>query len=111
VAAPTLSGLHHLKIPVSDLDVNLDWCQRVFDANGQNISTPTTSSTLRFSPEPAAPSSSSSTPTASSSGRWWRPPGGVAAQTATDPLGPAGAVVGPRPDAPSKALVNPIPVK
>jgi catechol 2,3-dioxygenase-like lactoylglutathione lyase family enzyme len=32
VAAPTLSGLHHLKIPVLDLEVSLDWYQRVFDA-------------------------------------------------------------------------------
>ena len=29
---PALSGLHHLKLPVSDLDASLDWFQRVFAA-------------------------------------------------------------------------------
>lgn len=30
--APRLSGLHHLKLPVTDLDASLAWYQRVFDA-------------------------------------------------------------------------------
>jgi catechol 2,3-dioxygenase-like lactoylglutathione lyase family enzyme len=30
--APALSGLHHLKIPVSDLDTSLRWYQDVFGA-------------------------------------------------------------------------------
>jgi catechol 2,3-dioxygenase-like lactoylglutathione lyase family enzyme len=32
VNTPTLSGLHHLKLPVTDLDASLDWYQRVFGA-------------------------------------------------------------------------------
>jgi catechol 2,3-dioxygenase-like lactoylglutathione lyase family enzyme len=32
MAAQTLSGLHHLKIPVADLERSLDWYERVFDA-------------------------------------------------------------------------------
>jgi catechol 2,3-dioxygenase-like lactoylglutathione lyase family enzyme len=31
-SVPPLSGLHHLKIPVSDLPVGLDWYSRVFGA-------------------------------------------------------------------------------
>ena len=30
--APVVSGLHHLKLPVSDLDTSLHWYERVFDA-------------------------------------------------------------------------------
>ncbi|HWT47272.1 MAG TPA: VOC family protein [Mycobacterium sp.] len=30
--APTVSGLHHLKLPVSNLDTSLDWYRRVFGA-------------------------------------------------------------------------------
>jgi catechol 2,3-dioxygenase-like lactoylglutathione lyase family enzyme len=30
MAAATLSGLHHIKIPVFDLEVSLNWYQRVF---------------------------------------------------------------------------------
>ena len=30
--APTLSGLHHLKLPASDLDTTLAWYRRVFGA-------------------------------------------------------------------------------
>jgi catechol 2,3-dioxygenase-like lactoylglutathione lyase family enzyme len=30
--APALAGLHHLKLPASDLDAKIDWYQRVFDA-------------------------------------------------------------------------------
>jgi Glyoxalase/Bleomycin resistance protein/Dioxygenase superfamily len=33
MAAPPLAGLHHLKVPVTDLDTHLDWYQRVFDAS------------------------------------------------------------------------------
>ena len=29
---PVVSGLHHLKLPVSDLDTSLHWYERVFDA-------------------------------------------------------------------------------
>lgn len=29
---PALAGLHHLKLPVSDLDASLDWYRRVFGA-------------------------------------------------------------------------------
>ena len=29
---PPVSGLHHLKLPVSDLDTSLHWYERVFDA-------------------------------------------------------------------------------
>jgi catechol 2,3-dioxygenase-like lactoylglutathione lyase family enzyme len=29
---PALSGLHHLKLPASNLDVSLDWYRRVFGA-------------------------------------------------------------------------------
>jgi catechol 2,3-dioxygenase-like lactoylglutathione lyase family enzyme len=29
---PALSGLHHLKLPVANLDTSLDWFQRVFGA-------------------------------------------------------------------------------
>jgi catechol 2,3-dioxygenase-like lactoylglutathione lyase family enzyme len=29
---PALAGVHHLKLPVSDLDASLDWYQRVFGA-------------------------------------------------------------------------------
>jgi catechol 2,3-dioxygenase-like lactoylglutathione lyase family enzyme len=32
MAAPRLRGLHHLKLPVTDLDASLVWYQRVFDA-------------------------------------------------------------------------------
>jgi catechol 2,3-dioxygenase-like lactoylglutathione lyase family enzyme len=32
MSAPPLLGLHHLKLPVSDLDVSIDWYRRVFDA-------------------------------------------------------------------------------
>ena len=32
MAVPALSGFHHLKIPVVDLDVSLDWYQRVLGA-------------------------------------------------------------------------------
>ncbi|MCW2654337.1 MAG: glyoxalase/bleomycin resistance protein/dioxygenase [Mycobacterium sp.] len=32
MTAPRLQGLHHLKLPVSDLDTSLSWYQRVFDA-------------------------------------------------------------------------------
>jgi catechol 2,3-dioxygenase-like lactoylglutathione lyase family enzyme len=33
VTAPVLSGFHHLKVPVADLDVSLAWYQEVFGAN------------------------------------------------------------------------------
>jgi catechol 2,3-dioxygenase-like lactoylglutathione lyase family enzyme len=33
--APGLRGLHHLKLPVTDLDASLAWYQRVFDAERQ----------------------------------------------------------------------------
>jgi catechol 2,3-dioxygenase-like lactoylglutathione lyase family enzyme len=33
VATPSLSGLHHLKVPVFDLEANLNWYQRVFGAH------------------------------------------------------------------------------
>jgi catechol 2,3-dioxygenase-like lactoylglutathione lyase family enzyme len=32
MTAPVLRGLHHVKLPVSDLDTSLRWYQRVFDA-------------------------------------------------------------------------------
>jgi catechol 2,3-dioxygenase-like lactoylglutathione lyase family enzyme len=32
MTAPAVSGLHHLKVPVSDLDATLDWYERVFGA-------------------------------------------------------------------------------
>jgi catechol 2,3-dioxygenase-like lactoylglutathione lyase family enzyme len=32
MSAPALLGLHHLKLPVSDLDASIDWYGRVFDA-------------------------------------------------------------------------------
>jgi catechol 2,3-dioxygenase-like lactoylglutathione lyase family enzyme len=32
MSAPVLLGLHHLKLPVSDLDASIDWYGRVFDA-------------------------------------------------------------------------------
>jgi len=32
MAAPRLRGLHHLKLPVTDLDASLVWYQQVFDA-------------------------------------------------------------------------------
>lgn len=32
MTAPPLAGIHHLKIPVTDLDVSLDWYQRVLGA-------------------------------------------------------------------------------
>ena len=32
MTAPRLQGLHHVKLPVSDLDTSLSWYQRVFDA-------------------------------------------------------------------------------
>jgi catechol 2,3-dioxygenase-like lactoylglutathione lyase family enzyme len=32
MSAPPLLGLHHLKLPVSDLDASIDWYKRVFDA-------------------------------------------------------------------------------
>jgi catechol 2,3-dioxygenase-like lactoylglutathione lyase family enzyme len=32
MTAPRLKGLHHVKLPVSDLDTSLTWYQRVFDA-------------------------------------------------------------------------------
>jgi hypothetical protein len=33
MAAPPFVGLHHLKIPATDLDTHVDWYQRVFDAS------------------------------------------------------------------------------
>jgi catechol 2,3-dioxygenase-like lactoylglutathione lyase family enzyme len=33
MSAPPLSGLHHLKLPVADLDTSIDWYRRVFDAD------------------------------------------------------------------------------
>jgi hypothetical protein len=33
MAAPPLARLHHLKVPVTELDIHLDWYQRVFDAS------------------------------------------------------------------------------
>jgi catechol 2,3-dioxygenase-like lactoylglutathione lyase family enzyme len=35
MAAPRLKGLHHIKLPVTDLDTSLSWYQRVFDAEYQ----------------------------------------------------------------------------
>jgi catechol 2,3-dioxygenase-like lactoylglutathione lyase family enzyme len=35
MAAPILVGLHHLKLPVSDLDASLDWYARVLGAEHQ----------------------------------------------------------------------------
>src|SRR3981081_3257513 len=35
MAAPILVGLHHLKLPVSDLDASLDWDARVLGAEHQ----------------------------------------------------------------------------
>jgi catechol 2,3-dioxygenase-like lactoylglutathione lyase family enzyme len=32
MSAPALLGLHHLKLPVSDLDASIDWYGKVFDA-------------------------------------------------------------------------------
>ena len=32
MSAPPLLGLHHFKLPVSDLDASIDWYRRVFDA-------------------------------------------------------------------------------
>jgi catechol 2,3-dioxygenase-like lactoylglutathione lyase family enzyme len=32
MSAPALLGLHHLKLPVSDLDASIDWYREVFDA-------------------------------------------------------------------------------
>lgn len=32
MSAPALLGLHHLKLPVSDLDASIDWYGWVFDA-------------------------------------------------------------------------------
>ena len=32
MTAPAVSGLHHLKLPVSDLDTSLHWYERVFEA-------------------------------------------------------------------------------
>src|ERR1700681_5108741 len=32
MAAPRLKGLHHIKLPVTDLDTSLNWYRRVFDA-------------------------------------------------------------------------------
>jgi catechol 2,3-dioxygenase-like lactoylglutathione lyase family enzyme len=32
MTAPRLKGLHHIKLPVTDLDSSLSWYQRVFDA-------------------------------------------------------------------------------
>ena len=32
MTAPRLKGLHHIKLPVTDLDTSLSWYQRVFDA-------------------------------------------------------------------------------
>ena len=32
MAAPSLAGMHHLKIAVTDLNTHLGWYQRVFDA-------------------------------------------------------------------------------
>ncbi|HEY2447431.1 MAG TPA: VOC family protein [Mycobacterium sp.] len=32
MGAPPLVGLHHLKLPVTDLDTSIDWYRRVFDA-------------------------------------------------------------------------------
>ena len=32
MTAPRLHGLHHVKLPVTDLDTSLNWYQRVFDA-------------------------------------------------------------------------------
>src|ERR1700676_4028799 len=32
MTAPRLKGLHHVKLPVSDLDASLTWYRRVFDA-------------------------------------------------------------------------------
>ena len=32
MSAPPLLGLHHLKLPVTDLDASIDWYRRVFDA-------------------------------------------------------------------------------
>ena len=32
MTAPSLKGLHHIKLPVADLDASLAWYQRVFDA-------------------------------------------------------------------------------
>jgi catechol 2,3-dioxygenase-like lactoylglutathione lyase family enzyme len=36
MSAPPLVGLHHLKLPVSDLDTSIDWYRRVFDAEYQS---------------------------------------------------------------------------
>jgi catechol 2,3-dioxygenase-like lactoylglutathione lyase family enzyme len=33
MTVPALAGLHHLKLPVSDLDLSLAWYQRVLGAN------------------------------------------------------------------------------
>jgi catechol 2,3-dioxygenase-like lactoylglutathione lyase family enzyme len=35
MTAPRLKGLHHIKLPVTDLDTSLSWYQRVFDAEYQ----------------------------------------------------------------------------
>jgi catechol 2,3-dioxygenase-like lactoylglutathione lyase family enzyme len=35
MTAPALLGLHHLKLPVSDLAASIDWYRRVFDAEYQ----------------------------------------------------------------------------
>jgi catechol 2,3-dioxygenase-like lactoylglutathione lyase family enzyme len=32
MAAPRLKGLHHIKLPVTDLETSLNWYRRVFDA-------------------------------------------------------------------------------
>jgi catechol 2,3-dioxygenase-like lactoylglutathione lyase family enzyme len=48
MSAPPLVGLHHLKLPVSDLDASIDWYRRVFDAEYQSQFDHVDSSGVRY---------------------------------------------------------------